>query len=147
MQEQDDKKIDHERVLKHLEMIQGIVNRLGHNSFLIKGWSMTILAAGIIFIARSRIESEWFVLTFLIPVIGFWILDGYFLWQERLFRKVYDDIRKQETTDFDMKPTSKKSCSFSCSMFSVTLIVFYMIEITFVFAAFFIIRYLGGNSQ
>ena len=36
---------DKEQVIKHLEIIQGVVNRLASNSFLIKGWSMTILSA------------------------------------------------------------------------------------------------------
>lgn len=85
---------DKEQVIKHLEMVQGVINRLGHDSFLIKGWSMTILAAGIIFVARSQVQSAYIVLTFTIPVVGFWILDGYFLWQERLFREVYIVCRK-----------------------------------------------------
>ena len=77
---------DKESVIKHLEMIQRIINRLGRDSFLIKGWSMAILTAGIIFVARSEVQSGWLGLAFLVPVVGFWILDGYFLWQERLFR-------------------------------------------------------------
>jgi hypothetical protein len=30
-----------ERRVKHLEMIQAVVARLGNNAFLIKGWSIT----------------------------------------------------------------------------------------------------------
>ena len=142
---------DKEQVIKHLEMIQGVVNRLGHDSFLIKGWSMTILAAGIIFIARSQIQSACIVLTFIIPVIGFWILDGYFLWQERSFRKVYDEVRKQEATDFAMdakKRKDKPKCNWLASMFSKTLMLFYGIEILFVLFVFGVFFYfqmkLGG---
>lgn len=141
MQEQD-KKMNNERVIKHLEMIQGIVNRLGHDSFMLKGWSMTIVVAGAIFVTKCRIEAEWFALAFLIPVIGFWILDGYFLWQERLFRKVYNDIRKKGSTDFEMNPMkhiSEPKCSWPSSMFSVTLCIFYGIEIVFVCTNFYII--------
>ena len=29
-----------EKVVKHLEMIQAVINRLGSNSFLVKSWSM-----------------------------------------------------------------------------------------------------------
>ena len=71
---------DKESVIKHLEMIQRVINRLGRDSFLVKGWSMAILTAGIIFIARSEVQSGWLALAFLVPVVGFWILDGYFLW-------------------------------------------------------------------
>jgi len=137
---------DKSQVIKHLEMIQGIINRLGHDSFLIKGWSMTILAAGIIFIARSEIQSEGIVLVFLVPVIGFWILDGYFLWQERLFRRVYNEIRKQEITDFAMNTSKYKTeCSWMASTFSKTLNAFYGIEILFVWVVFLILKNCGGS--
>ena len=137
---------DKAQVIKHLEMIQGVINRLGHDSFLIKGWSMSILAAGIIFLARSEVQSKWVVLAFLIPVIGFWILDGRFLRYERLFRKVYDEIRQQETTDFAMdlmKHKNKPKCKWKDSMFSITLNIFYGIEILFVLfvlGVFFILK-------
>ena len=65
---------DKEQVIKHLEMVQGVINRLGHDSFLIKGWSMTILVAGIVFVARSQVQSAYIVLTFAIPVVGFWMV-------------------------------------------------------------------------
>ena len=139
---------DKEQIVKHLEMIQGVINRLGHDSFLVKGWSMAILTAGIIFIARSEVQSEYIVLAFLIPVVGFWILDGYFLWQERLFRKVYDDIREQETTDFSMNPmrhVNKPKCSWKASTFSVTLSIFYGIEFLFVLGVFLTLKSLEGN--
>lgn len=134
---------DKESVVKHLEVIQGVVNRLGHDSFLVKGWSTTILAAGVIFIARSGTQDEWVTLSFLILVIGFWTLDGYFLWQERLFRKVYDEVRKQETTDFAMNVTkhrSKPKCNWMASMFSVTLNLFYGIQILFLLGVFTILK-------
>lgn len=137
---------DKSQVVKHLEMIQGIVSRLGHDSFLVKGWSMTILAAGIIFIARSEIQSNEVVSVFLVPVIGFWALDGYFLWQERLFRKVYDEIRKQETTDFAMNTRKHKpECRWRTAAFSRTLCMFYGIEILFVGVVFFMPKICGGS--
>jgi len=137
---------DQSQVVKHLEMIQGIVSRLGHDSFLVKGWSMTILAAWIIFIARSEIQSDVIVLVFLVPVFGFWGLDGYFLWQERLFRKVYDEIRKQEITDFAMNTSKYKTeCSWMASTFSKTLNAFYGIEILFVWVVFLTLKNYGGS--
>ena len=32
-----------EKVIRHLELIQAIVNRMGSNSFLLKGWSMALV--------------------------------------------------------------------------------------------------------
>ena len=104
---------------------------------------MAILTAGVIFIARNEVQSGRLALAFLVPVVGFWILDGYFLWQERLFRQVYNEVRTQETTDFGMnimKYKNRPKCSWQAAVFSVTLNMFYGIEILFVLTAFFILK-------
>ena len=66
--------------IAHLEMIQGVVNRLAHSSALLKGWSA--------------------LLAFL-PAVVFWGLDGYYLWQERLFRNLYKHVRGLADNDID----------------------------------------------
>ena len=135
-----------DQVVKHLEMIQGVVNRLGHDSFLVKGWSMALLVAAMFFLTRVTHPDSWtayIVLALLIPVFGFWVLDGYFLWQERLFQKVYNEIRKQESTDFAMnimKHRDKLKCNWPSAIFSLTLFIFYGVEIIFVLMAFFIVQ-------
>ena len=74
--------------IKHLEFIQGVINRLASDSFRMKGWCVVLVAALFILLAREgRVE---FIAVALIPVIAFWGLDGYFLWQERLYRARYD---------------------------------------------------------
>ena len=82
---------DPEHVVKHLEMIQAISSRMASNSFFLKGWSVT-LAAAIIALAASGTDRR-FILVALIPAIAFWCLDAYYLRKERLFRKLYDDVR------------------------------------------------------
>ena len=91
-----------EAKLKHLEFIQGVINRLASDSFRIKGWSVVLVAALFAVLARGgRIE---FAPIALVPVLVFWGLDGYFLWQERLFRALYDHVRstKEANIDFSM---------------------------------------------
>jgi len=120
-----------EKVVKHLEMAQDVVNRLAGNSFSIKSWSMAIIGAALIFIARADVANPDVLFALLLPVIGFWYLDSYYLWQERLFRAVYDDVRAQSDTDFSMNPmkhASKPNCSRAAVFFSQTLVAFYMIE-------------------
>ncbi len=127
------------KVVKHLEMTQAIINRLGSNSFLLKGWSMTIIVAAMVLVARQDIQSPYIVLTLILPILGFWILDGYFLWQERLFRQIYDEVRQQSDTDFKMdvvKHRNKPKCSWISTIFSVTLIIFYFLEILFILISF-----------
>ena len=76
-----------DRKIKHLEFIQGVINRLASDSFRMKGWCVVLVATLFILLAREgRVE---FITVALIPVIAFWGLDGYFLWQERLYRARY----------------------------------------------------------
>ena len=131
-----------EKVVEHLKMTQAIINRLGSNSFLVKSWSMTIIVAAMVLIAKPDMQNSYFVLVLIIPALGFWILDGYFLWQERLFRKVYGEIRAQSDTDFEMNPMkhrNKPKCSWLSAIFSVTLVIFYIVEIVFIIGVFVII--------
>ena len=79
---------------KHLEFIQGVVNRLAANSFQLKGWGVVLVAA--IFFLLGRGGPLKLVAIAWIPVLFFWGLDGYFLRQERLFRALYDHVRVQE---------------------------------------------------
>ena len=133
-----------EKVVKHLEMIQAVINRLGSNSFLVKSWSMTIIVAAMVLIARQDIQNPYFVLVLILPALGFWILDGYFLQQEKLFRQVYGEIRVQSDTDFEMNPMkhrNKPKCSWPSAIFSLTLIIFYSIEVLFTFFVFVIIYF------
>ena len=128
-----------EKVVKHLEITQGIINRLGSNSFLLKSWSMTIIVAAMVLMARYSIQHPFIILVLILPVFGFWILDGYFLWQERLFRKIYDGVRCQPDTDFKMdvkRYMNEPKCSWASAMFSVTLNIFYSIEILLIVFVF-----------
>ena len=135
---------DTEKVVKHLEMIQGVINRLGSNSFHLKGWSMTIIVASTVLLDKPDLLSSYFVLVLLIPILGFWGLDGYFLWQERLFREIYKEISQQEDTDFKMnvaKHKNKAKCSWTSATFSITLIPFYAIEVLITIVAFVYAHY------
>ena len=128
-----------EKVVKHLEMIQAIINRLGSNSFQLKGWSMILIVAAMVLLARYDLQNPTIILAFILPILGFWILDGYFLWQERLFREVYDEIRQQDDTDFKMdvmKHRDKPKCSWTAAIFSVTLTIFYSAETLFTLLVF-----------
>ncbi len=136
-----------EKVVKHLEMTQAVINRLGSNSFQLKGWSMTIIVVATVLIAKPDLPSPYFILVSLIPIFGFWGLDGYFLWQERLFREIYKEISQQNDTDFKMNVAEHKNkpkCSWVSATFSITLIPFYLIEIILTFVVFMLIGCVRG---
>ncbi len=76
--------------IKHLELIQNIITRMNTNSFQIKGWSITITSALLALYASNNTAT--FILIAIAPTLLFWLLDTYYLWQERKFRGVYNDV-------------------------------------------------------
>ena len=75
---------------QHLGLIQGVVDRLAGNSMTMKGMSLTI-ASGLIAFAVST-KQPTLTLVALLPVVGFWVLDAYYLWQETIFRHLYNEV-------------------------------------------------------
>ncbi len=131
-----------EKVVEHLKIIQSVIERLGRNSLWTKTWSLSLILAATLLIVIGDVQYPDLGLLFIFPVLGFWILDGYFLWQERLFRKVYDEVRLQPDTDFKMDPLKHKGepkCSWLSAIFSVTLVIFYLIELAFTLFVFLIV--------
>ena len=117
-----------ENKLKHLEFIQTVINRMAGNCFMLKGWAITLVAALFALSAKDANHSYIFIAYF--PVVIFWILNGYFLSQERLFRDLYDHVRKLEESkiDFSMDTDPLKNIknSWARSIFSKTLSIFYL---------------------
>lgn len=110
-------------------MIQGVINRMAGNLFFLRGWTITLIAALFALFVKEANHNYIFVVYF--PVLIFWILDGYFLSQERLFRALYDHVRKldDKKIDFSMNTNEFKKDEKSgwlSSMFSSTLLFFYM---------------------
>jgi len=79
-----------DKTIAHLGFIQGIITRMGGNSFLLKGWSVTLVAA--LFALSAKDANNNFVLIAYFPVLVFWFLDAFFLHQEKLFRKLYEEV-------------------------------------------------------
>src|SRR5437016_12167506 len=94
---------------KHLEFIQAAVGRMASNLFLLKGWTITLIAA-LFTLAAKDADKTYFLIAY-VPAILFWGLDGYFLSQERRFRALYDNVRRlpEAEIDFDMDTSAFKS--------------------------------------
>ena len=116
-----------EAKLKHLEMIQAVIERMAANSFHLKGWSVVLVSA--LFALAAAESNAAFVLLAYIPVIMFWGLDGYFLYEEQKFRDLYDDVRKRdiEEIDFSMNTADVPGSSrtWRAATFSKTLLPFH----------------------
>lgn len=88
-----------EERVKHLEMIQAVIARLASNSFLVKGWSITVAGAFSGFALTTR--EEWLAAVGILSLIFFWAMDTHFLRSERLFRALYEQVR---STDEELRP-------------------------------------------
>ena len=117
-----------EKKLKHLEMIQGVINRMAHCSFLLKGWSV-ILVSGLFALAAKETNPLFVYLAYL-PAIAFWILDGYYLFQERLYRKLYGEVRTMEPDNIDFGMNASRfngqgGATWPESILSKTMLLFH----------------------
>jgi hypothetical protein len=81
--------IDHH--LERLDHLQGIVQRLAGNSFLIKGWTVTLVSAILGFALKDGGATAQLAYLALVPILLFWGLDGYYLAAERQVRDLYND--------------------------------------------------------
>lgn len=125
-----------EAVLKHLEMIQGNISRMGRNSFLLKGWSVTLVAAIIALSVRN--PNALFVLIALFPALVFWGLDAFYLQQERLFRRLYQGTVEGKIDPFSMDTTGhEKHESWSNAICSRSVIPFHVAVVGIVALVFF----------
>lgn len=114
---------------KHLEFIQNIISRMAGNLFFLRGWTITLIAALLALFAKGN-NSIYIVYFLIVLTFVFWVLDGYFLSQERLYRDLYNHVRKlkEEEIDFSMDTSEYKKFKKNTliySMFSSTLLVFY----------------------
>lgn len=118
--------------LKHLDMIEAIIERMAKNCFQLKGWTMTLVTA-VAALASQGSDRRFIILTF-IPILGFWILDSFYLQQERKYRLLYKNVAAKLEGDIDFNLDNglatgtasemERLCFFKC-MFSVTELCFY----------------------
>lgn len=133
---------DMQNKYKHMDYIQSAISRMASNSFYLKGWNITIIAA---IVALSFKESDWRMYACaLVLNIVFWFLDAYYLKQEKLFRELYKEvslISDDNLVDFSMD-TSKfkkkvspiaylmiKNISITPLYFSISIVLVVLIYI------------------
>lgn len=74
-------------VQAHLQILQGVIQRMASNSTSCKAWCITIVSAILVLIAdKGKPELAWLAL---LPSFLFLALDAYYLALERAFRASY----------------------------------------------------------
>lgn len=85
--------------IAHLTMLQGVITRMGANSFTLKALAATFGSAAIAVIASSENLSPFYPFAAMIPIIIFWLMDAQYLRLERAYRSLFDHVRKGEKID------------------------------------------------
>jgi hypothetical protein len=86
-----------DKILKHLEFVQNTINRMSTNSFIIKGWAITLVG---LILGLNKLEGKYLFQNFnynfpiemaviLLIIILFWFTNAYFLQQERRYIYIY----------------------------------------------------------
>lgn len=127
--------MEKDELFKEIDLIQNCINRMAKNSFMLKGWALTIFAGVTAFTKGENFSNPvTLVCTTIIPFVCFWILDTFFLRTEKKYRKMYEDMlikRKDNNTEgqYELNPQKIKVDCFLKVMFSITLVVFYGIPL------------------
>lgn len=96
---------------KEIDLIQGCINRMAQNSFVVKGWLITLVTV-VLALLSDKINIDILCAVIILATFLFWYLDAFFLRAERLFRWKYDWVIKQRllTDDYkyDLNPKNEK---------------------------------------
>lgn len=104
--------MDREDVLeKEIDLIQSCVNRMAQNSFVIKGWLITLITV-ILALLPEKIDICILSGVIIVATLCFWYLDAYFLRFERLYRWKYEWViasrLHSDEFQFDLNPMNQQ---------------------------------------
>ena len=143
----DSQTVSHESaaVHSHLQMMQGVIQRMAENSRSCKIWAVTLVSAILVLVAGTADAAH--ALIALAPVVLFFVLDAYYLWLEQGFRDSYDDFLR-DLHDGTVRPSDLYSVArggsgpagFLRAMFgSVSVLPFYAVLVATVLLAWWLI--------
>lgn len=142
--------------IKHMEMVQAVVARLGGNGFVVKGWAITVAGAFQGFSVTR--ENGWLALVGILPTALFWFLDASFLRSERAFRVLFERVRLGKTAAFFMNATvpehleslsqeDQRCLTWRRTIFRLSLVAFYAALIVSAVAVAVAVGIWGDTTQ
>ena len=127
----DNNTIDNEIIHKEIDLIQSCISRMANNSFLLKGWAVSLIAV-ILAIIHEKINPVLVSIILASIILCFWYLDAFFLRTERMYRELYNWViverpknNREKLYDLNAKRFEEKVDSISGVMLSKTLRLFY----------------------
>src|SRR5262249_42986375 len=114
--------------VEHLKFIQAAIARMSTDSFLLKGWTVTLVAA--LFAFGAKEADRAFVVIAWVPVLVFAGLDTYYLWRERLYRRLHGKVAAKPDdapADFSMDTAEFRAAeTWPRALASKTILGFYL---------------------
>jgi len=127
---------------KHLEFIQNVISRMNSNSFLIKGWTITLISA-LFALAAKDANINYVLITYIVIPI-FWLLDGFYISKERQYGDLYKEvaIKEENSIDYNMDPSNycEGNRTWIAGILSKTLIPFYGISFVITIIVMFLLK-------
>lgn len=140
MNEQENK-LSVEEIHKEIDLIQACITRMAQNSFMIKGWFVSLYAV-ILALLPEKVNILLLCSALVAVTLIFWYLDGFFLRTEKVYRKIYDwvlEVRPNNNKEllYQLNPSKyngkiQETESVLEVMWSKTLRWFYFIPLLFV---------------
>ncbi|MDT7379344.1 hypothetical protein [Citrobacter freundii] len=120
-----------------LGFLQSIISRMASNSFYIKGWDLTIFIGVIALKKDATHYGNAIFWALIVTSISFYLLDAYYLQQERIFRKLYNFLAEKKCDDENvnflrLNPAhykeleSVETLKYTSSLFSRTMVSFHV---------------------
>lgn len=82
---------DKEDFKAYLTMIENVISRMTTNSFLIKGWTITMISAILTLAVSKKLNYKVYVIAVVVN-IAFCFIDCFYLRTERLYRNMYNGV-------------------------------------------------------
>lgn len=126
---------DHNESIRiaHLTMLQGVITRMGTNSFTLKALAATFGSAAVAIMATVDKPSPHYAVAAIVPMMIFWLMDAQFLRLEKGYRNLFDHVRKGQEIDAysleaapflkEVAPTIILAASWSVSWFYIAILL------------------------
>ncbi|GAA7374902.1 hypothetical protein MM0343_14580 [Helicobacter pylori] len=131
---------DREKILiEELKILQGVINRIVQNSLECKKWTFA-LAMGVLSLKIEAISHLYGLCVLGVLLICFYLLDAYYLTQERLLREQWliENRLKTDERLFEVFPVHQtcQSAQLLCAMFSFSLFPYWALGLCLVVYGF-----------
>ena len=116
-----------DKKIQHLQFIQNVIARMSTTSAIIKGFAITV-TIGICTQITTDMMEDWGKFVLLLPLLALMLLDTYYLYLERNYRILYDEVREEKLpANFSMSLSNITKENYLNCLKSITILPFYIV--------------------